>query len=98
MKVCQACQNPFEPLPGTQPGKDQTCYSCGADLHCCLNCRHYDPNSYNQCLSRTSEPVADKVKRNFCDEFQFSDRGKGKASGPPNPKGDMESKWNDLFK
>lgn len=97
MKNCHSCQAIYEPLPGTQPGREETCSSCGVDLHCCFNCRHYDAGSYNQCLSRTSEPVKNKDKRNFCDEFQFSERGKGKA-GPASPKSDMESKWNDLFK
>lgn len=96
MKKCHACGEPWEGSPGSQPGKGEVCPKCGADLYCCLNCQLYDPSASHECASRTTEPVANKEKRNFCEEFIFSPKnagGKGKSSG-----GDMESKWKDLFK
>lgn len=95
MKSCHSCGKKWEGAPGTQPGRNETCSGCGADLHCCRNCRLFSPSSHNQCLSRTTEPVAIKEKRNFCDEFEMSGGGKGMAGGPP--KDDMEKKWKDLF-
>jgi len=95
MKQCHACGAQWEGRPGSQPGRDETCGKCGADLHCCLNCSLYDPSAFHQCRSRTTEAVRDKDKRNFCDEFEFS--GKGTGTGGPGSKGDMESKWKDLF-
>jgi hypothetical protein len=62
----------------------------------CLNCLLYDPAAHNACRSRTTEPVKDKEKRNFCDEFEFSGKGSKDQGGPS--KGDMEDKWKDLFK
>ncbi|HVZ79972.1 MAG TPA: hypothetical protein VHE12_04125 [bacterium] len=94
MRKCHACGKPWEGTPGSQPGRNETCAGCGADLHCCRNCRLYDPSVHNQCLSRTTEPVREKDKRNFCDEFEMGAKGGG-AAGPP--KEDMEKKWKDLF-
>lgn len=96
MKKCNACGEVWEGAPGSRPGRNEICGKCGADLHCCLNCRLYDPSAANQCLSRTTEPVRDKNGRNFCDEFEFSSKGSGGGGHPP--KDDMESKWKDLFK
>jgi hypothetical protein len=94
-KGCHTCGTAWEGAPGTQPGRNETCARCGADLHCCLNCRLYDPSAHNQCRSRTTEPVKEKDKRNFCDEFEMTG-GKSGGSGPPQD--DMQKKWNDLFK
>ncbi len=96
MKSCHTCGAVWDGPPGAQPGRNETCGKCGADLHCCQNCSLYDPAASNECRSRTTDRVKDKDKRNFCDEFEFSTSGgklKGKSSG-----GDMDQKWNDLFK
>lgn len=95
MKKCHSCGEVWEGSPGSQPGRNETCPKCGSDLHCCLNCRLYDSSAANQCLSRTTEAVRDKDKRNFCDEFEFSAKGSGGGAGPAD---DMEKKWKDLFK
>lgn len=96
MKSCHACQEPWDGSPGSQPGHNETCAKCGMDVHCCLNCSLHEPSANNQCRSRTTEPVRDKDKRNFCDEFEFSSKGAGGQGGPP--KGGMEDKWKGLFK
>lgn len=96
MKTCHACGEPWEGRPGTQPGRNESCGKCGADLHCCLNCSLHDASASNQCRSRTTEPVKDKDKRNFCDEFEMA--GKGPGGGGGGSKGSMEDKWKGLFK
>ncbi len=93
MKKCHACGETIENSPGAQPGRSEVCAKCGADLHCCLNCGLYEPAAPNQCASRSTEPVSQKEKGNYCDEFELETRG-GKGS---RPLGDMESKWKDLF-
>ncbi len=95
MKKCHSCQESWDGSPGSQPGRAETCSSCGVDLHCCLNCKLYDSSAANQCSSRTTEAVKNKEKGNYCDEFEFSQgRGGGKKSPPQD---DMESKWKNLF-
>ena len=99
MKACHACGEPWEGSAGSQPGKNETCGKCDADLHTCLNCRHHDPSVKNECRSRTAEPVKDKDRHNHCDEFQFADKGLGSPqSSGGGSKNEMEKKWNDLFK
>jgi len=93
MKKCHACGEEWGGSPGSQPGREETCSKCGADLHCCLNCKLYDPSASRQCTSRTTEYVKDKEKRNFCEEFEFASKGAGR----PAPGGDMDKKWKDLF-
>ncbi len=94
MKACHACGALWDGPPGTQPGRGETCGKCGADLYCCLNCKLYDSSAAHECRSRTTDRVRDKDKRNFCDEFEFS----GGKSNPGKNSGDMDQKWNDLFK
>ena len=49
------------------------CAGCGDYLHCCLNCRHYDPVAYHECrASATAEYSGDKEKANYCEEFSFA--------------------------
>ena len=75
-------------------GRREECPHCKNDLHCCKNCRFFDPKAYNQC----SEPIADVVKEkeraNFCDHFEAG--GSGKASGPT--KQDLMAAAEALFK
>ncbi|MBN1947287.1 MAG: hypothetical protein JW797_16580 [Bradymonadales bacterium] len=52
------------------------CDNCGADLHCCKNCRFWDPGAHNECRENVSSWVRDKEASNFCQQFEF------KKSGP----------------
>ncbi|MFW6114909.1 MAG: hypothetical protein ACOC6E_01280 [Thermodesulfobacteriota bacterium] len=49
--------------------RNDVCPYCGRDLHCCLQCRFYDPGSYNECKEVSAERVVDKERANFCDYF-----------------------------
>jgi hypothetical protein len=67
---CQFCGAPVtvsEPI-----GRDATCESCGHDLRCCRNCRHYDPHYNNACTETMADPVVEKDRRNFCEYFYFN--------------------------
>ncbi len=72
MKRCHKCGHEWK-AEVRNPGVKETCEKCVAYLHCCLNCRYYDPTKHNQCHIGTTEWVADKEGANFCDEFEFKD-------------------------
>ena len=78
---CHFCGAPAaigEPIP-----RDGECESCGHDLRCCRNCRHWDPRYNNECTETMADPVEDKTRRNFCEYFYFSrEPFAGRAAGP----------------
>ncbi len=66
-------------------GRRTTCPHCDADLHTCLNCRHYDESAAHQCREPQTDHVVDKDASNACDLFQLGDgasrrRGSSKAA------------------
>ena len=73
MKRCHRCQTPWVSEATKTPGVKESCESCSAYLHCCLNCRFYLPSAHNECYIGTTEWVGDKEGANFCDEFEFKD-------------------------
>ena len=69
MKKCQACSRELEfKLP---VGRQETCPSCLADLHCCRNCSFFVRGSYNECREPQAERVIEKGRSNFCEYFSF---------------------------
>ncbi len=54
-------------------GRRTTCPECDADLHACLNCRHYDPSAARECREPHAEHFLDKEASNPCDLFQLGD-------------------------
>lgn len=94
MKLCHRCGAEWV-SERRLPGRTETCAECGYDLHCCLNCKLYDPAAPQQCKSPTVELVADKEKANFCDEFEFvEDTGPQKDDAKKERSKDA---WNKLF-
>ena len=72
MRRCHKCGHEWTAEAKT-PGVKETCEQCVAYLHCCRNCRFFDPAKHNQCHIGTTDWVADKEGANFCDEFEFKD-------------------------
>ncbi|MCX8043548.1 MAG: hypothetical protein N3B18_05405 [Desulfobacterota bacterium] len=66
MPICFLCNRKIDQ---TRIGRTDVCPFCNADLHCCLNCRHYDAGAYNQCRESQAERIIDKERANFCDYF-----------------------------
>lgn len=67
MSSCHACG---AALPsGSRIARREACAGCGADLHCCRNCRFYSPGMYNDCAEPQAERVVDPERANFCDHF-----------------------------
>jgi hypothetical protein len=54
-------------------GRRTTCPDCDADLHACINCKHYDESSAHECREPHAEHFVDKVASNACDLFQLGD-------------------------
>lgn len=77
--------------------REDECGRCSQDLHCCRNCRFYDPGVSNQCSEPQAEWVADKERGNFCEFFVFADRAAagGRAAAKEESARD---RFNRLFK
>jgi hypothetical protein len=54
-------------------GRRTTCPECDADLHRCINCRHFDESAGNECREPHAERIVDKENSNACDLFQLGD-------------------------
>jgi hypothetical protein len=94
---CHSCGAQFKLAPGDKVARQDTCRSCNADLHCCRNCRHFDPAKNNQCAEPQAEWVSEKERANFCDFFEprtTIDLVRRTSSGPA----DAKKSFDDLFK
>ena len=89
---CHHCG--FEVKTDHKIGRQETCGKCGSYLHCCLNCKFYDPNAYHQCRESEAEWVQDKTSANFCDYFEPSDRP---VKNKPDQSAQAREKLNQLF-
>lgn len=72
MVGCGKCGKRLE-LGTAQIGRRETCPHCGAELHACIHCRHYDENVAKECKEPFAEVPSDKEAANFCDFFQIGD-------------------------
>jgi hypothetical protein len=91
MKRCHKCGTPWE--GEGSPGFKATCASCLSYLHSCKNCRLHDPSAHNECLSPTTEHVADREGPNYCDEFDFKS-----AEAKADEGKSAEDAWDRLFR
>lgn len=64
---CYKCE---EKIEEEKIGFRATCPKCGYDLHICKNCRFYQEGKPRDCNIPNIEPVIDKEKYNFCEEFR----------------------------
>jgi hypothetical protein len=76
--MCWKCGKPIDTTETIY--RNTLCPECGADIHCCRNCKYYSPGAHYDCLETVQELVVDKEKANFCDSFSarsdFSAEGK----------------------
>lgn len=91
--ACFSCGAELELSPGNI-GRNEECPKCRSDVRVCLNCRHYDTNSYNECGEPMAERVVDKKKSNFCDYFSLG--GGGSSEGAS--KKELFEQLDNLFK
>lgn len=62
-------------------GRRTTCPECDADLHSCIDCRHYDESAAHACREPHAENVVDKEAANACDLFQLGDGASRRRGG-----------------
>ena len=91
---CHACDAEYEIAPGERIGFRDDCERCGADLHSCLNCKHYDASAYNECHESSADRVLDKARANRCEWFRPGARVGGDGSRKASALSDLEN----LFK
>jgi hypothetical protein len=95
MRTCFKCGGE---IPGDQRIlREEECPRCEQDLHCCRQCRFYDPGLSTQCSEPQVEPVLDKERGNFCDFFSFAE-GRGAGSGGTAEAESARDTWRRLFK
>jgi hypothetical protein len=58
-----------------QVGRRDVCPHCGAELHACIHCRHYDETVAKACKEPFAEVPTDKESANFCDLYQIGEGG-----------------------
>ena len=79
---CWKCN---EPLSLNKEGRisfRETCEKCSTWLHCCKNCKNYFPGLSNHCKMPGTDPIADREKNNFCEEFKLLGKGTEKKFDP----------------
>lgn len=75
---------------------DTRCTRCGADLHACVQCVHFDTGKRFECAQAIAVRVAPKDVRNTCELFEVQRRVERETSSPaPN---DARKAFDDLFK
>lgn len=88
---CHACA--YEIALDVKVARRDTCDSCGADLHVCLNCKFYDHGA-NACRENIRNWVRYRESSNFCPHFTFADTDGSRAEEID----DAKSKLDALFK
>ncbi len=91
---CFRCGAPFSFQQ--RVSRRDTCAKCDADLHCCLNCRHYSPGAHNQCNEPQAEWVREKDRANYCDYFDPRPSAPGGKSSEKAQ--DARARFEDLFR
>lgn len=49
---------------------ETTCSKCGAPLHSCRHCKHFDPDARFECRLPVEVRIADKAAANSCEQFK----------------------------
>jgi hypothetical protein len=62
--ACSACGNKRRDLEEIRA--DTVCAKCGADLHACAQCTHFDTSARFECTQAVPERIVLKKARNLC--------------------------------
>lgn len=91
---CARCGN--ELTVASAWGADATCNRCGADLHTCAQCVHFDTSAAFECQQPVPARISPKDARNTCPLFEprTTVERETKSSGPPSAR----KAFDDLFK
>lgn len=74
---------------------DSRCKRCGADLHACVQCTHFDTGSRFECSQPVAARIAVKDARNECPSFEPQRRVE-RETGSAAPS-DARKAFEDLF-
>ncbi len=96
MPSCWSCRGELAYRPFATVPRESECPACSRDLHCCRNCRHYDPGVNNKCREPNAEWTPERERANFCDFFQIADSPRGAAA--TDRAIDARKKLDDLFR
>lgn len=55
---------------GEGVARTATCDGCGAELHACANCQHFDTSARFECREEIPERIAAKSSANECERFE----------------------------
>ena len=72
------------------------CSRCGADLHACIQCTHFDSGSRFECRQPIVARIAPKDARNECASFEPQRRVERETGSTAPP--DARKAFDDLFK
>ena len=75
--------------------RQETCPKCASWVHCCYNCRFYDPLAYHQCREPEARFVKEKDIANFCNYFEPRS---GPFKGDASKADEARRKLEELFK
>lgn len=81
-----------------KPGFNETCETCGRDLHACANCRFLRPGARWDCAETVGEQVVDKDRRNLCDWYETNPDLFTAGPGKPREREKAEKARNDFDK
>jgi hypothetical protein len=62
-------------------GRRTTCPECDADLHACMNCKHWDDSAAHECREPHADHFVDKEASNACELFQLGDGASRRRQG-----------------
>ncbi len=65
---CATCGR--QAAPAAADEFDAVCAACGADLHTCTNCRHFDSSAPLECRKPVPERIGAKAASNECELFE----------------------------
>jgi hypothetical protein len=85
------------------------CPKCGAELHCCKQCAHFEPSTRFQCLKPIPARIAIKDQANECELFKprvtvardaapASNNNSAASTQPPRTQNDARTAFDNLFK
>jgi hypothetical protein len=86
------------PLSFDEISLTSTCSSCGADLHSCKHCVHFDPGSRFECTQPITARIHPKDKRAECEYFEIRTTVEKDVSSSQSRPTDARAAFEDLFK
>jgi hypothetical protein len=94
MKKCHRCGTAWNGFRG-EPRAREVCEICGAYLHSCVNCHHFDHALTNSCKLPHTSFVGARDAINYCEEFRMFDTA---ARAREDRVTSARARWENLFR